>query len=780
MADLVISNELKVSKEELLLGDIVVEKVGCGAFRTVHGLLANDLSVKLQNGMIIPLLDYIGDNNQVLEHTLRLVGASAFALEEGRPVGTLIGNLGAAGGTPPYVFTVQDARFRTQSNRLESNYVFDYETDTSPIQLDVKVTDSTGVYTIKNYTVSLEDVVEAGPIVINAGAYSVNEHSANGTTVGTINVTGGVAPYTMSLSDTSKFYLDNIGVITVNGDIEYDNGSTINIDINVTDSAGTTASRTVPITINEVANTLHLSVQSSVTLEEHTAVGTLLTTATATGGTTPYTYSMSGTAFDIDPNSGAISPHLDLEYDNGSTITSTVTVTDNAGDTDSSVVTFTLTEEVEILVSVASGSLNVNEHQANGTEVCTLAGTGGNGNYTWSSSMTTPFAISNAGVITVTDDIERDTATTYSMPISVTDGTTTSTDTLTLNIVATGNELAAGYGIGRPAPMSAPAPVGTHECVIGRLGAEGGSDFEIVILDPSAENYVDHVIYSNTFGEGITKINLQWVEANVYIVEFIIGVNSKLYKLNTDTDVLTPIVTGLNSKNLTFHAKKDGNVIKLAIAYDQGGTFGLGYYEIDNTDTVTVSSAGPTNIAFEAIATSVSLSIDAGVYCSGVIYYNDGGTYKYATAVRADDGTFTYPATGNLTSPATNVYGSTTKWDWDSVYNGVTMQTVLGQANGIQVYNFLRDGTLDSSYEANGMQKHYLQHVNIDGGWYIKSSNVDTLNLYNPALGTFSNVDTSGTPNAHDMLYIIPYNSYPSPGYIYKADSGIEFAYRQL
>lgn len=95
---------------------------------------------------------------------------------------------------------------------------------------------------------------------------------------------------------------------------------------------------------------LELTVPSPVAQDEHVAVGSVITTATAAGGAAPYTYSISGTTFGIDASTGVITNIVDIEYDDGSSYSPTVTVTDNAGDTDTAIVTIIIGEVTETVV----------------------------------------------------------------------------------------------------------------------------------------------------------------------------------------------------------------------------------------------------------------------------------------------------------------------------------------------------------------------------------------------------------------------------------------------
>ena len=590
MADLVISDELKVSKEELLLGDITIQKVGCGEFRTVHGLLANDLSVRLPNNTVIPLLDYISTHDGVVPNTLLLVGNTSFTLEENRPIGTFIGNLGADGGTPPYVFSTTDSRFRVQSNRLETNAVFDYETNTTPITINIKVTDSVGVYNIRAYTITILDVAETPlALAVDAGAWSVDEHSTNGTSVGTLTATGGVSPYTMALSDTSKFYLNDAGAISVNGDIEYDDGATITVHATVTDSIGATATVDVPISIAEVVvgNPLALSITPTYTLAEHTATGTTLTTASASGGTAPYTYSMSGAAFDIDVNTGVITVAADIEYDTSPSITSTVTVTDSVGGTSSTLITVTITEVTTLAIVNNYGALTLNEHTTIGTDVGALTGVNGNvANYAWSSSMATPLTVGTSGgdsmVVKVAADIEYDNTTSITMPITLTDGVETVTQNFTWSVVEV-TPLVASNGLFN---VDEGLPPWT---VVGNLTITGGVTPYTITIDGGSTDFGiannGQITTMKTFDFETTDsyaldITVQDSAGQSDTCHIVIDINDILDTLNNNVAYKSQVTT-----------TDDVNVHKYLIATDEGGgNYNLGYSEVVKNGNATEPS----------------------------------------------------------------------------------------------------------------------------------------------------------------------------------------------
>ena len=100
MAILVVPDKYKISKEEMLLGDVTVTKTDCkGAEVEVHGLTGNDLSITI-GGSYKSLKQAIteagGGQVDLSTSTITSAGGSTYTMEE------------VVNGLEDVTFTVQD------------------------------------------------------------------------------------------------------------------------------------------------------------------------------------------------------------------------------------------------------------------------------------------------------------------------------------------------------------------------------------------------------------------------------------------------------------------------------------------------------------------------------------------------------------------------------------------------------------------------------------------------------------------------------------------------
>ena len=135
--------------------------------------------------------------------------------------------------------------------------MLDYEKAASQY-VTVKVTDSGGNTYAETFTIALVDVNEA-PIDLSLSGNTVAENAANGTTVGTVTATdpdaGDTATYALIDNAGGRFAIDpNSGAITVADGalLDYDEASSHNVTVQVTDSAGNTYSEAFAISVTDV------------------------------------------------------------------------------------------------------------------------------------------------------------------------------------------------------------------------------------------------------------------------------------------------------------------------------------------------------------------------------------------------------------------------------------------------------------------------------------------------------------------------------------------------
>jgi Ca2+-binding RTX toxin-like protein len=216
--------------------------------------------------------------------------------------------------------------------------------DAAQHTIEVEVTDAGGLSTIKTFDISVANVNEA-PSIVGLDSGEVAEGAAAGTVVGTVAASdpdlGDSFTYTLTDDADGRFVIDpDTGVITVAAGValDYENAMQHDIEVEVTDAGGLSASQTFTIDVTDVNEQPLLQSLSSNRVIEGTAdgtvVGTVLAIDTDIGDTLSYALTDdAGGRFAIDPDSGVITvaDGTLLDYDAAAQHDIEVTVTDAQG-----------------------------------------------------------------------------------------------------------------------------------------------------------------------------------------------------------------------------------------------------------------------------------------------------------------------------------------------------------------------------------------------------------------------------------------------------------------
>ena len=187
-------------------------------------------------------------------------------------------------GNDDGVFTIDAG---TGAITVADNSSLNYEATTS-YALTVEVTDAGGLTDTSTITVNVGDINEAPSAIsdTNGAANSIDEDVSNGTLVGitasATDVDAGDA-ITFSLSDDAggRFAIDaNTGVVSVAdaSQINYEDATSHGITVVATDSGGLTSQANYTITIGNVNDTPTAITPASFSVDENSALGTVVAT----------------------------------------------------------------------------------------------------------------------------------------------------------------------------------------------------------------------------------------------------------------------------------------------------------------------------------------------------------------------------------------------------------------------------------------------------------------------------------------------------------------------
>ena len=275
--------------------------------------------------------------------------------------------LAATGGTAPYTWSItKDAPPAGLNLDGATGVISGTPTSSGTATFTVQVQDFQSVKSTKQFTITIAAglTITTPPTLPNGTIgqpYTLNLQAAGGTSPYSFQVTSGALPGGLTLASSGTLS----GTPTANG--------TFNFTVTVTDSNSVTANKTFSLTVAS-----GLTITNAPTLPSGTVGDSYSQTLTATGGTSPYTWSVSvgslPSGLTLSPSSGAISGSLTA----GGTFNFTVTVTDSASVTASKAFSISVAALLAISTQPAlpSGGVGTPYTQA-------LTAVGGTAPYTW-------------------------------------------------------------------------------------------------------------------------------------------------------------------------------------------------------------------------------------------------------------------------------------------------------------------------------------------------------------------------------------------------------------
>jgi PKD repeat protein len=357
------------------------------------------------------------------------------------------------------------------------------------------------------------------PVVPEPGPFAVAETAPDGTVVGDVNATDGEGG---AIDDNVTYSLvggspdvdgDGIPAVGIDGDdgrlrvtdaadIDHEANASLRLRLRVDDDAGRSTTEVVPVDVTDEPPTLSNGTVG--TVSETAPNGTIVGTVPVEGDDTSVNLSLSGgtpnvdgdgpPAFSIAPTTGVVrvTDAADVDHETAGTVELTVEATDGST-TAVATVSVTVTDVDEAPVLGDAGPFLVAETAANGTVFGDLNATDGDGgssdeNVTYAIAGGTPdsdgdgtaaIALDAAtGALTVADADDLDHESTASVPlvVNVSDGTTTTTRTVSVDVSDV-------------APMLSDGPVGTvpetapNGTVVGTVPVDGDDTSVALSID---------------------------------------------------------------------------------------------------------------------------------------------------------------------------------------------------------------------------------------------------------------------------------------------------------
>ena len=333
------------------------------------------------------------------------------------------------------------------SGIVSSSQALNYESISSYL-LTITASDSNGgiAQTTLNVTVVNQN---DDPAFISAPfSAEVDENLASGSTVLKLTATDQDASDSLSYSiagtNSGHFAVSSLGLITTTQVLDYESVSSYSLNISVSDGS-TSVTEALSVTVKDTNDSPAFnSAPYTVTVPENNVSATVYTlSATDTDSSDMLEYFLSGVGsgdFSILSSTGLVSLSSALDYERKSSYVFSVIVRDGNGGHATSSLTVTVSDENDSPDFIGTPySASLDEDVPIGTTVLQVSATDQDTSdtltYSLAGNHNSDFSIgSNSGIITTAVALDYEAISSYSLTVSVTDGTVTVTQALSISI----------------------------------------------------------------------------------------------------------------------------------------------------------------------------------------------------------------------------------------------------------------------------------------------------------------------------------------------------------
>ncbi|MBR65066.1 MAG: hypothetical protein CML48_06810, partial [Rhodobacteraceae bacterium] len=292
-------------------------------------------------------------------------------------------------------------------------------------------------------SINVGDINEAPTVTTTLAAERAAEDAANGTTVATSSASdpeSSTISYSLSGTGSDNFSVDANGNVTVASSLDYETTTSYTITLTASDGTNSTQ-ETITINVSDVDEfTLALS-STSPSINEGVSSGTQVATSTLTQqDSASVTYSLSGTGSDkfAISSSGVITTAAAMDYETASSYSLTVTVTDGTN-TDTETINISINDLTinTLATTLANSGAALAESSSSGTAVASSSINNPDSDtitYTLSGTGSSNFSVDSSGNVTTNGSLDFETAKSYALTLTATAGSTSVTDTFTVNV----------------------------------------------------------------------------------------------------------------------------------------------------------------------------------------------------------------------------------------------------------------------------------------------------------------------------------------------------------
>lgn len=330
---------------------------------------------------------------------------------------------------------------------MSSSQALNYESISSYL-LTITASDSNGGIAQTTLNVTVVNQNDDPAFVSAPFSAEVDENLASGSTVLKLTATDQDAidslSYSIAGTNSGHFEVSSLGLITTTQVLDYESVSSYSLNISVSDGS-TSVTEALSVTVKDTNDSPAFnSAPYTVTVPENNVSATVYTlSATDTDSTDTLEYFLSGVGsgdFSILSSTGLVSLSSALDYERKSSYVFSVIVRDgNCGHATSSL-TVTVSDENDSPDFIGTPySASLDEDVPIGTTVLQVSATDQDTSdtltYSLAGNHNSDFSIgSNSGIITTAVALDYEAISSYSLTVSVTDGTVTVTQALSISV----------------------------------------------------------------------------------------------------------------------------------------------------------------------------------------------------------------------------------------------------------------------------------------------------------------------------------------------------------
>ena len=663
------------------------------------------------------------------------------------------------GGTDTASFAID-----TKSGQLKTSAALDYETKSS---YSVTITVSDGSLTdIISVTINITDVDEYRAPVFSDGdkiTRSIAENTASGVNIGTTvsatDADSDTLTYSLGGTDAVSFAIDTkSGQLKTSAALDYETKSSYSVTITVSDGSLTDIiSITIKVTdVDEKPATDDITTRNVTTpmnnapvftdgesatrtVAENTSsgvnIGSAVTATDAEGHT--LTYSLSGTdaaAFSIDSSSGQLRTSASLDYETKSTYTVTIIVSDGTL-TDSITVTIKVTDVDETPSNNApvfsdgdSTTLTVAENTSSGVNIGSAVSATDTDDDTLTYSLggtdSAAFSIdSSSGQLRTSASLDYETKSTYTVTITVSDGTLTDSITVTIKVTDVDETLSNNaptlptFSDGNSTPAFASDSTTRSVAENTGSGVNIGSAVSATDTDDDTLTYslggTDAAAFSidSTLGQLRTKSALDYETKTSYTVTITVSDDSLMDSITVTINITD--VTENSAPVFTDGASTTRSIAENTAAGTNIGT-AVAATDADN-DELTYTLGGTNAASFSIVSTSGQLKTRSA------LDYETKSSYSVTISVSdGNGGSDSITVTINITdvtensAPVFTDGGSVTRSIDEVNYAGTAVDTYVDLGSPINATDADND-TVTYSFVNIGDNADYFRIISSTG-----------------------------------------------------------------